>query len=94
MTEEQKFIFDLKGYLLIPEVLNSAEIEALKSQIEMIRTNPESLPPHERRFPGGTASFLIDHPVVIDVLREILGEIRMESSWMSVSQTVSAVRCN
>lgn len=27
MTEEQKFIFDLKGSLLIPEVLNSSEIE-------------------------------------------------------------------
>ena len=57
MTEEQKFIFDLKGYLLIPEVLTTSEITALKAQIETIRTDPEALPPHERRFPGGTASF-------------------------------------
>ena len=34
MTEEQKFIFDLKGYLLIPEVLTASEITALKTQIE------------------------------------------------------------
>ena len=83
MTEEQKFIFDLKGYLLIPEVLKPSEITTLKAQIETIRTDPESLPPHERQFPGGTASFLIDHPVVIDILHEILGEVRMESSWFT-----------
>ena len=52
MTEEQKFIFDLKGYLLIPEVLTASEIDDIKSQIDSIRTNPDSLPPHERQFPG------------------------------------------
>ena len=77
MTEEQKFIFDLKGYLLIPEVLKSSEIAALKAQIDTIRTDPESLPLHERRFPGGAASFLIDHPVVMDILHETLGEVRI-----------------
>ncbi|MEE3194745.1 MAG: hypothetical protein VX289_09490, partial [Candidatus Poribacteria bacterium] len=65
MTEEQKFIFDLKGYLLIPEVLKKTEINSLKEQIETIRTNPESLPIHERKFPGGTASILIDYPTIM-----------------------------
>ena len=83
MTEEQKFIFDLKGYLLIPEVLTRSEIDELKAQIETIRTNVEALPPHERQFPGGASSMLIDHPVIIDILKEILGEIRMESSWFT-----------
>ena len=50
MTEEQKFIFDLKGYLLIPSVLTPSEIDEIKSQVDTIRTNPESLPPHERQF--------------------------------------------
>ncbi len=83
MTEEQKFIFDLKGYLLIPEVLTAAEIAELKSQIAAIRTEPESLPATERQFPGGAAAALIDHPVVMDILTEILGEVRMESSWFT-----------
>ena len=83
VTEEQKFIFDLKGYLLIPEVLKSAEIKSLKEQIETIRTDPESLPVHERRFPGGVASMLIDYPAVMDILNEIIGEVRMESSWFT-----------
>ena len=85
MTEEQKFIFDLKGYLLIPEVLEPSEIAALKTQIETIRTDPESLPPYERRLPGGTASFLIDHPVVLDVLHEILGKF----GWNPVGSPIA-----
>jgi hypothetical protein len=83
MTEEQKFIFDLKGYLLIPEVLKRTKIDAVKEQIETIRSNPESLPTYERRFPGGTASMLIDHPAVMDILDEVIGEVRMESSWFT-----------
>ena len=30
MSDEQKFIFDLKGWLLIPGVLNDAEIATVK----------------------------------------------------------------
>ena len=83
MTEEQKFIFDLKGYLLIPEVLTPSEIDEIKDQVDTIRTNPEALPPYERQFPGGASSMLIDHPAIIDILKETLGEIRMESSWFT-----------
>lgn len=83
MTEEQKFIFDLKGYLLLPEVLTASEVDEIKSQIDTIRSDPDSLPEHERRFPGGASSLLIDHPVIVDILQEILGEIRMESSWFT-----------
>ena len=30
MTDEQKFIFDLKGYLLLPEVLTTSEVDEIK----------------------------------------------------------------
>lgn len=84
MTDEQKFAFDLKGYLLMPGVLTADEIKAIKVQIEALRTCPETLAPHERVFPGGAASMLIDHPVVMDVLDAIIGpEVRMESSWFA-----------
>ena len=83
MTDEQRYVFDLKGYLLIPDVLNTEEVAALKTQIQTIREDPESLPPHERGMPGGASSLLIDHPVVMDILSEILGEVRMESSWFT-----------
>jgi len=61
MTEEQKFFFDLKGWILIPGVLSEAEIEPIKQHV----------------YDGGTgftgpAAELLDHPVVVDVLNEIL----------------------
>ncbi|MDA1192688.1 MAG: phytanoyl-CoA dioxygenase family protein [Candidatus Poribacteria bacterium] len=84
MTDEQKFVFDLKGYLLIPEVLTADEIADLKTYIDTLRTNRDSLPPHERGFPGGASQILIDHPVVMDVLHTIIGQdVRMESSWFT-----------
>ena len=33
MTEEQKFLFDVKGWLLIPAVLSDAEIQAVKAHL-------------------------------------------------------------
>ena len=33
MSDEQKFIFDLKGWLLIPGVLNDAEIATVKEPV-------------------------------------------------------------
>ena len=32
MTEEQKFLFDVKGWLLLPGVLAAAEIDAVKGE--------------------------------------------------------------
>jgi len=61
MTEEQKFFFDLKGWILIPGVLTEAEIEPLKKHV----------------YDGGNgftgpAADLLDHPVVVDILTDLL----------------------
>jgi hypothetical protein len=61
MTEEQKFFFDLKGWILIPGVLSEAEIEPIKKHV----------------YDGGTgftgpAAELLDHPVVVDILTDLL----------------------
>jgi len=62
MTEEQKFFFDLKGWILIPGVLSEAEIAPIRQHV----------------YDGGTgftgpAAELIDHPVVVDILTDLLG---------------------
>src|SRR5688572_5840723 len=36
MTEEQKFVFDLKGWLLLPAVLERQQIEALRAHVEAL----------------------------------------------------------
>jgi hypothetical protein len=63
MTDEQKFLFDLKGWLLLPAVLSAREVEAVKTHL----------------LAGGDgwtgpAQVLLDHPAIVDVLNDILSE--------------------
>jgi hypothetical protein len=82
MTDEQKFLFDLKGWLLLPAVLNETEIEAIKAHL----------------YAGGDgfsgpAQELLDHPAVVEILNETLSErepaedhynFRCESSFVTI----------
>ena len=54
MTDEEKFRFDLSGFLVRPAILERDEVEAIVDQIERIHHNPESLPPEQRAVPGGS----------------------------------------
>jgi hypothetical protein len=82
MTEEERFRFDLAGFLVRPAILTSGEVADIVDQIDRIKHNPESLPPEHRAVPGGPSSVLIDHPKVIDVLHEIIGsDIRLENTF-------------
>ena len=80
MTDEEKFRFDLTGFLVRPAILSKDEVDDIVDQLDRIRHKKESLPPEHRGIPGGASSVIIDHPKVIDVLHEIIGpDIRMES---------------
>ena len=82
MTDEEKFRFDLNGYLIRPAILTQDEIAAVLDQIDRINHSPASLPPEQRAMPGGAASLLIDHPQIVEVLHEIIGpDIRLENSY-------------
>ena len=79
MTEEERFRFDLTGFLVRPAILKPDEVAAIVDQIDRIKHDPQSLPPEHRDVPGGPASVLIDHPQVVDVIREVIGpDIRLE----------------
>jgi len=61
MTEEQKYIFDVKGWLMLPEVLSPTEAKAVKKHL----------------YAGGSgytgpAQELLDHPSITGILNEIL----------------------
>ena len=82
MTDEEKFRFDLTGFLVRPAILAQDEIGAIVDQIDRIKHDPESLSPEERAMPGGAASLLIDHPKVLEVLHEIIGkDVRLEGTF-------------
>jgi hypothetical protein len=96
MTDEERFHFDVAGFFVRPAILTPDEVAEIVDQIDRIRHRPESLPPEHRAVPGGPSSLLIDHPKVIDVLREIIApgdNIRLESShytWRNKGESAGA----
>ena len=73
MTDAQKFVFDLKGWLLIPGVLSEAEVGIVKEHV--LRLKAEQPQKDTNYMPGRwqmPSQALFDHPVVVGVLREIL----------------------
>ena len=64
MTEEQKFFFDLRGWILLPSVLDEGEIEEMK-EIVYGGAKQSYEPPLDR---------LLDHPAIVGILSEILAE--------------------
>ena len=85
MTDEQRFIFDLKGWLLIPSVLQPDELREIKEFLDTLQFNPESLPERDRHVCGGVCSQLLDHPTVVGVLNEIIA-----SRWKSEGPDMAA----
>lgn len=83
MTEEQKFLFDLNGFLVIENVLSGEECAGLREQIYDMKHRPEILPAAWRHVPGGRLETLIDHPKIISVLHEITGpHLRLDYGYV------------
>jgi hypothetical protein len=84
MTDEQKFFFDLRGWILLPSVLTPEEIEEMKAEVYG----------GAKQGYGGSLQKLLDHPAVSGVLTEILADpgflsddfysFRCENSFITV----------
>jgi hypothetical protein len=87
VNEHDRIVFDLKGYIIKPAVLSEGEVKELREFVLKQRREPESLPPHQRRLPGGPVERLIDHPAVMDVLLDVIDtdveKIRLENIFLS-----------
>ena len=66
MTEEQKFFFDLKGWITLPGVLNEDEVEEMRKAVY----------DGARRSYDAPLDALLDHPAITGILTEILSEER------------------
>lgn len=94
MSDEQKFFFDLKGWLLLPAVLEADLLEALREHVYKLRHEPDSLPEHERYALAGPGQQLVDHPAIVGILRDIIAPdpddsaygFRCESSFAMIRQ--------
>jgi hypothetical protein len=72
MTDEQKFVFDLKGWLLLPSLLTADQIESIKQHVLTLVHRPDELAPDRRSSYSGPAEILLDHPAIVGILREVL----------------------
>jgi len=79
MTNEQNYRFDVAGYLIIPGVLATAELNACNQALDHLGPIDGPL-----RWTGPTSTPLLalrEHPVLIAYLREICGEgFRLDES--------------
>ena len=64
MTEEQKFFFDLHGWILLPSVLSATEIKTMKAEVYA----------GVNQSYQGALQELLDHPAIVGILTEILAE--------------------
>src|SRR5687767_6782587 len=65
LTEEQRYLFDTRGWLMIPGVLTPKELQPMREFCYRLKQEPESIPPHHRSSIGGPLERLVDHPVVL-----------------------------
>ncbi|MDP6039138.1 MAG: phytanoyl-CoA dioxygenase family protein [Candidatus Latescibacteria bacterium] len=72
MSEEQKYIFDLKGWISLPGLLTEEQLGPVREHQMKFLHERDSLPPDERDNHGGASQILLDHPAVVGVLNEII----------------------
>jgi ectoine hydroxylase-related dioxygenase (phytanoyl-CoA dioxygenase family) len=77
MTAEERFLFDLEGYLVIKQVLSASEVAALNAVAERKILAPSERPAYGRLFQvsawGTPYQSLIDHPRIVPYLVELVG---------------------
>jgi ectoine hydroxylase-related dioxygenase (phytanoyl-CoA dioxygenase family) len=82
LTEEERFRFDLTGFLVRPAILSSTEVAEIRDYVDRFLQSPDSLPLNIRGMPTGPAEILIDHPQVVDAVQELVGpDIRLDFSF-------------
>jgi hypothetical protein len=89
LTERERFLFDVAGYLVIPGALTAAEVEGC---LAAARRAHAATPSAEWRQLGAVYEQepamepLIDHPAVFAKARALLGDyFILQSSWCTVS---------
>jgi hypothetical protein len=87
MTDEERYLFDLRGYLVIPGVLAEEEVAQLNALIDGRELTPPDVSVESQRF-GGFLGWdprfrdLIDHPRILPYLLEMLGPaLRLDHAY-------------
>jgi len=79
LSQEQKYLFDTRGWLLIPGVLSADEAAEMREFGLRLQHNPQSIPEHERNALGGPLQKLADHPQVVSFMNEFVAHPALSS---------------
>lgn len=90
MNDQERYLFDLQGYLLVENALNSEEVKELNALLEE-RMGREMEPGQNTKRFGGLLRWgepfrrLLDHPNIAPILSEILGpKFRLDHDYLDV----------
>jgi hypothetical protein len=72
LTQEQKYIFDTRGWLVIPGVLTGDEIEEMRDFCCRLQQDPDSISEHERSALRGPLQRLADHLLAVGFMNEFV----------------------
>ncbi|MBI2192314.1 MAG: hypothetical protein HYU36_10050 [Planctomycetes bacterium] len=92
MTEEQRYLFDLRGFLILPSVLDASQAGEIKTFLYTLKGNPASLPEHQRNVFSGPCTQLLDHPAIVGILEEVIEGSTPESYGFRCDNGFMAVR--
>ena len=94
LTEEQKYLFDTRGWLLVPDALTEAETAEARDFCYRLATDGNSLPAAQRSTIGGPLLALAEHPVIVGFMNEFVADpyigsehgygFRLESSFLAL----------
>src|SRR5205823_7751477 len=90
LTEQEKYLFDLQGYLVVPNALDAGEVAALNAIMDDRLARDVSPDAHTHRFGrllewGQPYLDLIDHPRIVPYLEELLGpQFRLDHDYADV----------
>lgn len=79
LSEEQRYLFDTRGWLLMPGVLSDDEVREMREFCYQLQEHPDSLPEHERSTVGGPLQKLTDHPLVVGFMNEFVAHAELAS---------------
>ena len=91
MTEEEKYLFDLQGFLVVENALNQAQLRELNDILDQRIAEEMPADAHAHRFAhtllhwGPAYRDLVDNPAVIPYLDELLGEdFRLDHEYLDI----------
>ncbi|HEY0828884.1 MAG TPA: phytanoyl-CoA dioxygenase family protein [Bacilli bacterium] len=95
LTEVQKFLFDLKGYIVFPNVFTGDQVSAMKEQVEQINQEKQNRSAAEQKagivqgstIPGGPSEVILSNPIVKGTLHHLIGpDIRLDQVFSVVRE--------